>query len=562
MFSDAERRAMARALVLAARGPRGVNPQVGAVILSPDGDVLAEGWHRGAGTAHAEVDALSHLPAGAARGTTAVVTLEPCNHTGRTGPCAQALIDAGVARVVYALPDPGAVSGGGAGRLASAGVEVVSELLSVEAAQLIESWLEFVRLGRPRVTVKWAQSLDGRAAADDGTSQWITGPEARADVHRRRSEHDAIVVGTGTVLADDPSLTARHGGELYDRQPIPVVIGEREIPADARLHAHPRELIHARTHDLAAVLADLAERGVQSVFVEGGPSLASAFFAAGLVDDILVYTAPVLLGGSRLALGEIGVPSMPEAIRLLEPTITTLGSDQLLHARVTPLISDAPEARTLTEEPRMIDNSTTAASTTIRSAEATVPTVHGTFRFLAYHDAEAGTDHLAIVAGELGERALVRVHSECLTGEAFGSEKCECGPQLDAALDLINEHGGVVIYMRGQEGRGIGLLNKLRAYALQEQGLDTLDANLALGLPADARDYRAAAAILDDLGVREVRLLTNNTDKVHQLESLGVTVAEQVPLVVGVGPNNEGYLETKRARMGHIIDDALLHPQG
>nr|WP_094770485.1 GTP cyclohydrolase II [Microbacterium gorillae] len=201
---------------------------------------------------------------------------------------------------------------------------------------------------------------------------------------------------------------------------------------------------------------------------------------------------------------------------------------------------------------------TTTTSVTL-AAEATVPTVHGTFRFLAYHDDVADTEHLAIVSGEPGSTALVRVHSECLTGEAFGSEKCECGPQLDAALDEISRTGGVVIYMRGQEGRGIGLLNKLRAYALQEQGLDTLDANLALGLPADARDYSAAAAILRDLGITDVRLLTNNTDKVAQLENLGVHVAEQVPLVVGVGPNNTGYLETKRARMGHIIDDTLLH---
>lgn len=202
---------------------------------------------------------------------------------------------------------------------------------------------------------------------------------------------------------------------------------------------------------------------------------------------------------------------------------------------------------------------TTTATVTLE-AEANVPTSHGTFRFLAYHDTRSATEHLAIVSGELGDTALVRVHSECLTGEAFGSEKCECGPQLDAALDLIATEGGVVVYMRGQEGRGIGLLNKLRAYALQEQGLDTLDANLALGLPADARDYSAAVAILADLGIERVRLLTNNTDKVAQLSSLGMDVIEQVPLVVGVGPNNEGYLETKRARMGHIIAEELLHP--
>lgn len=198
-------------------------------------------------------------------------------------------------------------------------------------------------------------------------------------------------------------------------------------------------------------------------------------------------------------------------------------------------------------------------------AESNVPTSHGTFRFLAYKDRVTGTDHLAVVSGDLTEKApLVRVHSECLTGEAFGSLKCECGPQLDAALDTIDRDGGIVIYMRGHEGRGIGLINKLRAYNLQERGLDTVDANLALGLPADARDYAAAAGILADLGVEKVRLLTNNTDKVAQLRGFGLDVVEQVPLLVGVGPNNHQYLETKRDRMGHIIAeddlrDALAH---
>ncbi|MFT4213804.1 MAG: GTP cyclohydrolase II [Microbacterium sp.] len=197
-------------------------------------------------------------------------------------------------------------------------------------------------------------------------------------------------------------------------------------------------------------------------------------------------------------------------------------------------------------------------------AEAHVPTAHGQFRFLAYKDRVTGTDHIAVVSGDLTEEApLVRVHSECLTGEAFGSLKCECGPQLDAALDAIEQDGGIVIYMRGHEGRGIGLINKLRAYSLQERGLDTVDANLALGLPADARDYAAAAGILSDLGVSRVRLLTNNTDKVSQLRELGLHVVEQVPLLVGVGANNHQYLATKRDRMGHIIDadelDAALH---
>ncbi|GGF13422.1 GTP cyclohydrolase II [Subtercola lobariae] len=186
--------------------------------------------------------------------------------------------------------------------------------------------------------------------------------------------------------------------------------------------------------------------------------------------------------------------------------------------------------------------------------ETVVPTIHGAFRFRAYHDLVTGADHLAVISGQPArEGALVRVHSECLTGEAFGSLKCECGPQLHAALDLIDAEGGVVIYLRGQEGRGIGLINKLRAYRLQEDGLDTYDANLALGLAVDSRDYTAAAAILDDLHIESVRLLTNNPDKVHQLEQHGITIASREPLIVGQGAANAAYLDAKRDRMGHLF---------
>ena len=331
--SEAEREAMTRALALALNGPRGLNPQVGAVILSPAGEVIAEGWHRGSGTPHAEVDALSKLSPAQARGATAVVTLEPCNHTGRTGPCSQALIDAGVSRVIYALDDPGQASGGGAERMRAAGLDVESGEQQNAARALIADWLTVQRLGRPHVTVKWAQSLDGRAAASDGTSQWITGPAARADVHRRRAASDAIVVGTGTVLADDPSLTARDGDDLYAHQPIPVVIGSRPTPADAAVRRHPHEPLFYDTRDLAAVLDDLRERGVQRVFVEGGPTLASAFIAAGLADTVLAYLAPVLLGGARLALTDIGVDTIADAHRLTIDEWLPLGDDLLAVAR-------------------------------------------------------------------------------------------------------------------------------------------------------------------------------------------------------------------------------------
>ncbi|UOQ89905.1 bifunctional diaminohydroxyphosphoribosylaminopyrimidine deaminase/5-amino-6-(5-phosphoribosylamino)uracil reductase RibD [Agromyces endophyticus] len=333
----ADAAAMRRALELAELGPaRGVNPRVGCVILSPAGDVLAEGWHRGAGTAHAEVDALSKLEPGAARGATAVVTLEPCNHTGRTGPCAVALVDAGVRRVVYAVADPGDHSSGGAARLRAAGVDVTAGVLAGEVEAMLDDWLFAARSRRPRVIVKWAATLDARTAATDGTSQWITGPAARADVHRRRAAADAIAVGTGTVFADDPSLTARDdGGHLLDEQPVPVVFGRRAVPADAAVHRHPHTPVLLTGEDLAADLEELQRRGIRSLFVEGGPTLATAFLATGLVDELLVYVAPALLGGPHLAVGDLGISTIADAHRFRFAAVERLGDDVLLVAHPT-----------------------------------------------------------------------------------------------------------------------------------------------------------------------------------------------------------------------------------
>jgi 3,4-dihydroxy 2-butanone 4-phosphate synthase/GTP cyclohydrolase II len=191
-------------------------------------------------------------------------------------------------------------------------------------------------------------------------------------------------------------------------------------------------------------------------------------------------------------------------------------------------------------------------------AEAKLPTIHGDFRVRGYYDTRTTADHVAIIAGNpTGEDVLIRMHSECITGEAFGSLKCECGPQLDFALDQIanDPKGGIVIYLRGQEGRGIGLLNKLKAYALQDTGLDTVDANLALGLPSENREYGAAVSILRDLGVNSVRLMTNNPAKSDFLNQAGIKVNSYVPVIVGEAAQNKQYLETKRARMGHIIPE-------
>jgi len=210
----------------------------------------------------------------------------------------------------------------------------------------------------------------------------------------------------------------------------------------------------------------------------------------------------------------------------------------------------------IAEQPAALANPTPIQNRVVFEAEANVPTTHGQMRMRGYYDRATTADHVAIISGNpTGENVLVRVHSECITGEAFGSLKCECGPQLDYALDEIakDPNGGIVLYLRGQEGRGIGLLNKLKAYSLQEQGMDTVDANLALGLPSENREYGAAVAMLQDLGVTSVRLMTNNPAKAKYLDEAGLKVTEYVPVLVGLSDENTEYLKVKRDRMGHQI---------
>lgn len=331
-----EREAMRRAIELAASVdiPDGPNPRVGCVLLDSEGRTLAEGVHRGAGTAHAEVDALSKAGE-AARDATAVVTLEPCDHVGRTGPCSEALIQAGVSRVIFAQADPHALAAGGAQRLRLAGVEAEGGLLAEESARLNEAWTHAVTTGRPFVTWKVAATLDGRVAAADGSSRWISGEASRAEVHRWRERCDAIAVGTGTVSVDDPHLTARDGeGRLRDVQPLRVVVGMRDIPAGARVLDEAALTAHLRTHDPAEVLDALARREVRHLLLEGGPRLAAAFLAAGAVDQVVWYVAPLLLGAGSPALADLGVTTLGDAIRLRDVRVEQVGEDARISGRI------------------------------------------------------------------------------------------------------------------------------------------------------------------------------------------------------------------------------------
>ena len=305
------------------------NPPVGAVILAADGSIVGVGATEHDGGAHAELRALRAAGERAVGGT-AVVTLEPCNHHGRTPPCVDALLAAGVAAVSYAIADPNPIAAGGAQRLRDAGVTVDAGVCAAEVASgPLRQWLHKQRTGRPHVTWKFATSIDGRSAAADGSSQWITSEAARADLHRRRAAADAIVVGTGTVFADDPTLTARlpDGSPAAD-QPLRVVVGLRQVPPESHVCNADSRTLMLHTRDPHEVIEALGDR--TDVLVEGGPTLAGAFLRAGVVDRILAYVAPILLGGPLAAVDDVGVASIAGALRWRYDSVESIGPDLLL----------------------------------------------------------------------------------------------------------------------------------------------------------------------------------------------------------------------------------------
>lgn len=333
------------ALELAKRGVRGANPLVGAVILDAEGNILSTGFHRGAGTPHAEADALSRLGTlseQAARESTMVITLEPCNHTGRTGPCSQAIIDAGIGNVVFAVKDDGEQAGGGAKRLRAAGINVEQGLLEAAALELNHRWFLARMQSRPFTTLHLAQTLDGRIAAADGTSQWITSPQSLHYAHRVRARVDAIIVGTGTVIADNPRLNARdESGAALEHQPLRVIMGNREIAEDVALKLD-EHWEHIKSRDPHEVLRKLQTDGIAHALIEGGSSIITAFLAADLVDEIHLYQAPIFLGAGRPSIGDLGINTLNDAQRFrLDPidgeSVQILGVDTLTHLEPVPV---------------------------------------------------------------------------------------------------------------------------------------------------------------------------------------------------------------------------------
>lgn len=339
---------MARAVQEGLRGSEAdPNPRVGAVVLDAGGTLVGVGHHEGAGSPHAEIVALRQA-GDRARGGTVLVTLEPCDQQGRTGPCTEALLAAGVAAVVHAVADPSS-AGGGAARLRGAGLDVpdpeavLSEQVRHEAESLAQPWLHSARLGRPRVIWKLASSLDGRVAAVDGSSKWITSSQARQDAHDLRARCGAVLVGTGTAIVDDPALTTRHpDGSRRSRQPLRVVLGHRDLPATARLLDDAAPTVQLRTHDPVMAVAELHRRQVRQVLIEGGPTVSAAFLRARLVDEVVTYLAPALLGAGATAVGDLGIATIADIARLRITDVATVGPDLRITAHPVPTLTEAP----------------------------------------------------------------------------------------------------------------------------------------------------------------------------------------------------------------------------
>ena len=302
------------------------NPIVGAVIFNETG-IISEGFHQSG--PHAEVDAINNAKVDLMNASIAV-TLEPCNHHGKTPPCTEAIIQSGIKNVYYAVTDPNKVAAGGAKKLQEAGLNVESGLLEKEATLANRAWLNAIKKERPYFTWKIAITIDGKIAAKDGSSKWISNQESRNYVAKMCSESDAILVGTGTVIADDPNLVP----EGYETRPLRVVVGEREIPTTAKVNDDRAELLHHKSRDLAALSKALHTKEIRSVMVEAGPTLGSAMLKAGLIDELAIFTAPKILGAGQDFVTEIGIDSITDALELTPIENRNFGSDSFIRYQV------------------------------------------------------------------------------------------------------------------------------------------------------------------------------------------------------------------------------------
>jgi diaminohydroxyphosphoribosylaminopyrimidine deaminase/5-amino-6-(5-phosphoribosylamino)uracil reductase len=321
--------AMQRAITLSEKGlgKCAPNPIVGAVIIDKAGNVIGEGFHdRMKSNDHAEVVAINNAGKAAA-GATLIVTLEPCNHLGKTGPCTQVIIDAGITTVVFAVTDPNPIASGGQVRLQSAGINVVTGVLSNEAIYSNRAWLTKIKKNRPYFTWKVATTLDAKLAATDGTSKWISNEVSRADVQRLRRESDAILVGTNTVVADNPHLIPRGDFVGFTRNPIRVICGEQELPKDSQVFDDAAHTVVVKSKDFKQLVAKLNELELNQVFVEAGATFASALMAAGLIDELVIYQAPALLGAGKTFYQNEDNTTIEDLMRLKHISTEVLAGD-------------------------------------------------------------------------------------------------------------------------------------------------------------------------------------------------------------------------------------------
>jgi 3,4-dihydroxy 2-butanone 4-phosphate synthase/GTP cyclohydrolase II len=380
------------------------------------------------------------------------------------------------------------------------------------------------------------------------------------DAHDRENEGDAVLAAHA-VTADWVAWTIRHTSGLLCAPMTARRAADLQLPPMARRNEDPRGTAYTVTVDARTGVTtgiSAADRARTLRALANPSSTAADFVRPGHILPLRARAGGVLErpGHSEAAVDLCRLAGLPPVAAIAElvdddgsmlrgPGVQALGRQfDLPTLTIAELISYLDgHPLPVDEQPRVV-----------RTAQTQLPTEYGRFQALGYLDLHTGAEHVALVSGELRDPVTARVHSECLTGESLRSQRCDCGPQLDHALRRLSRDGGVLVYLRGHEGRAIGMLKKLSAYQLQDAGLDTVAANLRLGEPADAREYRAAAAVLGDLGISSVRLLTNNPAKVQDLEAGGISVAERIPLAVGAVPANRRYLATKQHRMGHLLE--------
>ena len=314
--------AMARAIECASYGLGKTfpNPIVGAVITSASGEFISEGFHQG--TDHAEVLAIKaakEIPAG----SIIYVTLEPCNHHGKTPPCVDAIIESGIKKVVYALSDPNPIAAGGSERMRAAGIEVISGTAEVQARHVNRAWLTKIEQGRPRITWKIASTMDGKVAASDGSSKWITGELARADVAKMRSQADAIVTSTSTVIADDPLLTSKGIGH----NPVRIVMGLSEIANNSQILGSEAETVLIKSRDIKELISLATDRGFNQLLIESGPTFGTALLSADLIDEIILFQAPTFLGAGKPSIGDLGITNISGRLDFEITDVEVIGAD-------------------------------------------------------------------------------------------------------------------------------------------------------------------------------------------------------------------------------------------